>query len=294
MDAYWRSRAGSPQSRGVLAPRPGEPGVVADAGTAPPSGAVPVRMTRRVPSTSVADLVRHYWIPRWNLPPRRRATQRVLEYPSANLVVEEGAARVHGPSVGLATRRLEGRGQAFGALLQPGVASALTGVEARRLVGTSVPVDDAAAMAKAVDALVARGADAAAAEAFEAWLGARRPVLDEEAGRIREVIAAAERDRAIVRVDQLAEVADVGVRQLERMVRDQLGLTPKWLVRRYRLQESADRLAGPDAPALAELAAELGYADQAHFTREFRAVIGVPPGAYAREAAVARADGPGA
>ena len=32
---------------------------------------------------------------------------------------------------------------------------------------------------------------------------------------------------------------------------------------------------------MADLAAELGYADQAHFTRDFRALVGVPPSKYA-------------
>lgn len=34
----------------------------------------------------------------------------------------------------------------------------------------------------------------------------------------------------------------------------------------------------------AELAAELGYADQAHLTRDFTAAVGMPPAAYARAA----------
>uniref|UniRef100_UPI00135ACF58 AraC family transcriptional regulator n=1 Tax=Agromyces humi TaxID=1766800 RepID=UPI00135ACF58 len=48
-------------------------------------------------------------------------------------------------------------------------------------------------------------------------------------------------------------------------------------------------LAAPDAPALADLAADLGFADQAHLTREFRAVIGETPRRYALAAAAAAA-----
>ncbi|MFF2371083.1 helix-turn-helix domain-containing protein [Agromyces sp. NPDC058110] len=53
------------------------------------------------------------------------------------------------------------------------------------------------------------------------------------------------------------------------------------------MQEAAHRLAASDAPPLAALAAELGFADQAHFSREFRAVIGETPRRYARAAASA-------
>ena len=38
--------------------------------------------------------------------------------------------------------------------------------------------------------------------------------------------------------------------------------------------------------ALAELAADLGYADQAHFTRDFGKVVGQPPGDYRRSLGV--------
>jgi AraC family transcriptional regulator len=49
--------------------------------------------------------------------------------------------------------------------------------------------------------------------------------------------------------------------------------------RRLRLEWSAQRLAGSDE-ALASIAARAGFADQSHFTREFKRHFGVTPGAY--------------
>ena len=84
-----------------------------------------------------------------------------------------------------------------------------------------------------------------------------------------------------------AYASGIGLRSLQRLVREQLGLTPKWLIRRYRMQEAAAALADADAPALADLAASLGFADQAHLSREFRAVIGETPRRYAHAARAA-------
>jgi AraC-like DNA-binding protein len=54
------------------------------------------------------------------------------------------------------------------------------------------------------------------------------------------------------------------------------------LIGRRPHQAAAPRLrTGPGT--LARMAAELGYADQAHFTRDFRTVTGVTPGDYAAE-----------
>ena len=50
---------------------------------------------------------------------------------------------------------------------------------------------------------------------------------------------------------------------------------------RYRLQEAARELERTGAGDLAGLAATLGWYDQAHFTNEFRSVMGVTPKEYA-------------
>lgn len=57
------------------------------------------------------------------------------------------------------------------------------------------------------------------------------------------------------------------------------------MIRRYRLYEVAERAARSQTVDWAALAADLGYADQAHLVRDFTAAVGEPPGTYARRAA---------
>jgi len=65
-------------------------------------------------------------------------------------------------------------------------------------------------------------------------------------------------------------------------VEQRIGLSPKWLLQRRRLHDAVEALkAGPGT--LAEVAAELGYADQAHFTHDFRTVTGMTPGEYLKD-----------
>jgi AraC-like DNA-binding protein len=56
-----------------------------------------------------------------------------------------------------------------------------------------------------------------------------------------------------------------------------------WVVQRYRLFEAADRLASEPDLTAAQLAQQLGYTDQAHFSREFKSMVGRSPAEYARE-----------
>ena len=81
---------------------------------------------------------------------------------------------------------------------------------------------------------------------------------------------------------QVAELAGLAVRSLQRIFADYVGAGPKWVIQRCRLQDAAARVAA-ETIDWAGLAVELGFADQAHLTRAFTATIGIPPAAYARQ-----------
>lgn len=53
------------------------------------------------------------------------------------------------------------------------------------------------------------------------------------------------------------------------------------MIRRHRLQEAALRIERGEDVSLARLAIELGYADQAHLSRDFKAAVGASPKAFA-------------
>ncbi|WP_051933079.1 helix-turn-helix domain-containing protein [Massilia sp. BSC265] len=74
-----------------------------------------------------------------------------------------------------------------------------------------------------------------------------------------------------------AQEAGVGPRQRQRRSRALAGLGPAQLQRLARIEDALARLRTGEDTDLAGLAASLGYADQAHFTRETRALTGLPP-----------------
>ena len=72
------------------------------------------------------------------------------------------------------------------------------------------------------------------------------------------------------------------MRRLQRLFAEHVGVGPKWVIRRYRLHEVTERMSAGAPIDWAALAADLGYADQAHLTRDFTDLFGEPPTAYAR------------
>src|SRR5262249_9460037 len=124
--------------------------------------------------------------------------------------------------------------------------------------------------------------DAEAFAIFEQWLTSRR--LRSGADQVALAVALVDRiarEADITTVDRLAAVAGLGPRALQRLFREHVGASPKWVIRRNRLQEVALRIERGEPSTLAALAAELGYTDQAHLARDFKSVVGKSPTDFA-------------
>lgn len=243
---------------------------------------------RYLPSSDLASHVEHYWLVRWDLRGMTPHRQSVLPHPSVHLTFEApdpSAALVNGVVSGRFDKVLEGQGAVFGIKLRPGAAHGLLRAPIStltdRVVRLSELLDDAP------PPLDPDQLDAAPIPSLEAFVRALSPTpLDASARRARAAVERAASDREILRARALAAAFDTSERSLQRLFRTYVGVSPKWVIRRYRLHEALAALdagGGPDEAGqvdLADLAARLGYTDQAHFTKDFRALVGEPPGRY--------------
>ncbi|CAM3699774.1 hypothetical protein TSOC111612_09765 [Tsukamurella ocularis] len=121
---------------------------------------------------------------------------------------------------------------------------------------------------------------AGACLAVESWLTARVPTVTDDAALANRLVATIEEDEVILTVEDAAAAIGVSPRTAQRLIRRFVGLTPLALIHRRRLQEAAHRLSTEPETTIAEIAAELGYADQPHLVRDFRKVLGFTPGGY--------------
>lgn len=80
-------------------------------------------------------------------------------------------------------------------------------------------------------------------------------------------------------VSEMAAAAGVSVTQLERLSKRVLGLTPKQLILRFRLEEAL-RLLDTSTDSIATIASACGYYDQSAFTRHFRRAVGMAPATF--------------
>ena len=109
------------------------------------------------------------------------------------------------------------------------------------------------------------------------------PEEDEQIERIHTIIDHIHHDRDIIRVEQVREWFQMSPRSLQRLFKQYVGVSPKWVIRLYRPQNAAEMLEGLDQQDVLQLAMDMGYYDQSHFIRDFKAVIGKTPEVYMKE-----------
>lgn len=264
-------------TRGILAP------------PAPAREALPWRVP---PTPELAYFVDYLWGTQWDLAtPQLRET---LPFPSVHLSIHTGGAGrsgVHGVVRGRFSVRLEGRGSVVAVKFRPGGFHPFLGLPVSVLTDQVRALDEVFGPAGARLEAEVRACPGVPerAELLERFLLERHPDPDpmvEAADSVVQLIAG---DRSLTRVEAVARRTGITPRTLQRLFVRYVGASPKWVVQRYRLQEAAERLAREGTGALSRLAYELGYADQAHFIRDFRTIVGATPVEYAGRAAAARA-----
>jgi AraC-like DNA-binding protein len=175
-------------------------------------------------------------------------------------------------ATGLATTSAKlrlGAGSRFtGLKLWPWAWHALAGAPCRTFTDDWIAIDPVSPLAALMDG----SADAITAR-LASVLGASKP----------PGLATALLEEATVAA--VARRAELSHRQLQRLFERDFGMPPRSYLRLLRFRGALRGV--QDHPSLADAAAAEGYADQAHMTREFRALAGLPPGA-----ARARARGP--
>lgn len=259
-----------------------------------------VEFARYAAIETLEGLVSWCWSVRWDLRFGFRHAQQVVSHPQVNLSVGNAPPDgpepppgpyplrcvVNGVNTTLSTRVLSGRGWNVAVKTTTGGFGAWVD-DVRSLNDRAVPAAtvlgwDDPTLAEACAAGTFDEAAVLIQQSLVALLDARDPARVALARDVATVADVAERDRTVRRVDDLARTAGVTDRTLQRMFASCAGVSPTWVIRRFRLIDAAELVRDGQPVDWAEVAATLGYADQAHLTRDFTRTIGQPPAAYVR------------
>lgn len=228
--------------------------------------------------------VEYLWSVQWQLPAGEKFTSVNIPYPCAHIAYEQGDTGIFGPVKGTFNKELEGSGFVLGARFKSGLFCDYAGLKPAEIVGRKVDLSR----------IFPNSSD----EIDQKWCGYNSPaeVVDpmisilssievseepsELAMKAHRIIQLIETDRSILAVISLCEKTGMSERALERLFKEFIGLTPKWVIRLFRLQQLADQMMQSPPNDWAALAQDLGYFDQAHCIRDFRSFTGKTPTAF--------------
>lgn len=261
---------------------------------------------RLPPPEPAKHLVQWFWIPEWDIEAGRSSRQQLLAFAASNLVIQQDGIEFSGPTTRISYQDLVGTGWAVGGLLRPAAVPFFTSNPAD-LRDVSMDIAEPGLQAEIVHAM-GRAAPANSAEPpnpassadpdmpatsesrreqsvaiFTQWLAEHIPEVSAEALMANAMVDAIAGSPEIIRSEDAAAQLSVSTRTLQRLAEKYVGLSPAVLIRRRRLQEAAERVRTHPEMELAAVAAEFGYADQAHLAHDFRRFLGITPSSYRRE-----------
>jgi AraC-like DNA-binding protein len=241
-------------------------------------------LDRFPPAPDLAALVERHWLVTWELPPGREASVTLLPHPCVNLVLDAGRLAACGVGHDRFTYVYRGAGRVFGVKFRPGAFLPFLGRPVADITDAVLPAEQL--WGPAASGLATQMSAAPHVEQLigmvEEFLRQRWPAEDPQVELVGRIVGALLHDRHISRVEDVTDMFGIRPRTLQRLFSRYVGVSPKWVLRRYRLHEAAAVLAQEQHRPWAEVAAELGYFDQSHFIRDFTAAIGLTPVAYAQ------------
>lgn len=241
------------------------------------------RHVRLQPPSDLAPWVESFWMVTWNLD--NPHLQETLPHPNFVFSFENRQCLIGGVNTGKFSRVLEGQSGVFGIRFRPGGFRPFMNAPAISLTNRIIPARSV--FGKGTSELEAILHSSSWDEdrmlaAMSEFMRKRLPEPDPDVELAEQIVRRIRRENEIKTVNDLAGGTGFGIRTLQRIFREYVGASPKWVIRRFRLHELVEVLNSGKQPDWCQLALELGYFDQAHLINDFKAVVGDSPTQYRR------------
>lgn len=248
-------------------------------------------LTRYQPSIELAPFIKHYWIVRWDLRDQEPYHQTILSHPNVNMVLEDGQARIFGISRITSTHLLKNKGAVLGVKFTSGGFYPFWKQSLEQLINISIAADklfgeEILALAASIhqaNQVYSKNTETENIRwviQLENLIKRRLPKRDASGEKVNAIVDRIKNNPHITRVNRLANEIATNPRTLQRLFHRYIGIGPKWVIQRYRLHEAAEQMDQGELLDWANLAQDLGYFDQAHFIKDFKAIVGKSPVGY--------------
>jgi AraC-like DNA-binding protein len=252
----------------------------------PQMGKQKFQLARYEPTPELVCFVEHYWTVKWDLRGQPPYNSETLPHPSIHLAIEPGMAHIVGIVTRKFSRLLEDEGWVFGIKFKPGAfypfVQTPISTFTDKTISLAVLFGERGIRFEA--AMRAVTTDAEKVSLCEDFLHQLAPAHDENVTLVKQIVEVINTERTITKVDDLVSRFKLNKRSLQRLFSHYVGVSPKWVIQRYRLHEATAQVSAGEVVDWSKLAVELGYFDQAHFIKDFKTMVGMTPAEYAKQA----------
>lgn len=239
------------------------------------------QLRRYFPDACLAGFAEQFWLVDWSIEDGKSHTQQNLPDPNFHLVISDEGIRFIGPVSKVYAYEMKGEGRIIGVKFELGALIELLDMPLAAYLDTEIHADDVlgAEVVDALDSLLTVNSDTAICHVLQERLTPFVPTMSEQQERVQELVRLIKDESAICKVEQLAEHTKLSLRMIQRHFKTYVGLSPKWLIRKYRLHKALEEL-DKDNVTILDIVAQLDYTDQSHLIRDFKEVVGVTPRGY--------------
>lgn len=237
-------------------------------------------LTTHSPCQALTHLIERYWRVQWSMENAQTHQQATAPHPCVNLSIEGPQAMLVGIFDQRFERTLSGQGDVFGVKFKPGAFYLFHPVNASSLVGKIEPAEHVFADINLLVEQVNHHKQLQdKAIACDVYFSNRVHPTQPEYALVQRALETIITSPTMCTVTQLAQHLHITPRSLQRLFKKWVGVSPKWVICRYRVQGAIDAITDTP-PNWTELAIQMGYYDQSHFINDFKSMVGMTPQQY--------------
>lgn len=243
------------------------------------------QLRRYFPTAQFHGFVEQCWLVNWQLAGQTEHIQRNLPDPNFHLVLSKTKLTLLGPVSKAYAYTMSGTGRIIGVKFDYGALNDYLPYPVGQCVDKEFAAKDifTADIDNILLPLYDCVNDEIVVECLQNYLAAFIHPITVQQATTQQLVSFIKQNEDIVSVEQLAAHANLSVRAVQRYFVQYVGLSPKWLIRKYRLSRALAQLEN-NSVSILDIVARLEYTDQSHLIKDFKQLLGLTPGSYLKPA----------
>ncbi|KZN60236.1 hypothetical protein N473_24970 [Pseudoalteromonas luteoviolacea CPMOR-1] len=239
------------------------------------------KLRRYEPEIELSCLIEQFWFVDWQISDHKSHTQKNLPDPNFHLVIEAQQVQLIGPVSKVFSYRMSEQGRVIGVKFTVASLMHLLEKPPSYYVDKALPVSNifGAEAEHLLLPLYTCQSDEVLVDLLSSFLKSYNVPMSLHQRQALKLCSLIKNDPSIYTVEALAAKSNWSKRTIQRIFNKYVGLTPKWLIRKFRLHQVLRQLEHGNLDML-DIVNLLEYTDQAHLIRDFKEVIGITPGQY--------------